>query len=59
MANSYPWIRGATVFNLDYAAAGWIPPTSEQSWFSLLNPDKSPRPAFSRIQQARQSGELP
>ncbi len=59
MANSYPWIRGATVFNLDYAAAGWIPPTSEQSWFSLLNPDKSPRPAFSRIQQARDTGELP
>lgn len=59
MANSYPWIHGATVFNLDYAAAGWIPPASEQSWFSLLNADKSPRPAFSRIQQARQSGDLP
>jgi polysaccharide biosynthesis protein PslG len=55
----YPWMAGATMFNLDYAAAAWIPATSEQSWFSLLNPDKSPRPAFLRIQQARQSGDLP
>jgi hypothetical protein len=59
LANRYAWIRGATVFNLDYAAASWIPSTSEQSWFSLLNADKSPRPAFSRMQQARNSGELP
>jgi hypothetical protein len=59
MANGYPWVSGATVFNLDYAAASWIPPSSEQSWFSLLDPDGSPRPAFSRIQQARQSGDLP
>jgi polysaccharide biosynthesis protein PslG len=59
MANTYPWIRGATTFNLDYAAVAWVSPTSEQSWFSLLNPDKSPRPAFSHIQQARRGGELP
>ena len=56
---AYPWIVGATVFNLDHAAAGSIPSASEQFWFSLLNPDRSPRAAFSRIQQARASGELP
>ena len=56
---TYPWIAGATMFNLDYAAAAWIPSTSEQSWFSLLNPDKSPRPVFNRIRLARQSGDLP
>jgi hypothetical protein len=55
----YDWIMGATVFNLDHAAVGSIGPSSEQHWFSLLNPDKSPRLAFSRIQQARISGELP
>ena len=60
MANTqYTWLRGATVFNLDYAAAGSIPSSSEQFWFSLLNPDRSPRPAYSRFQQARQSSELP
>jgi hypothetical protein len=55
----YAWIEGATVFNLDHAVVGSVPPTSEQFWFSLLNPDRSPRAAFSRIQQARASGELP
>ena len=34
----YDWIMGATVFNLDHAAVGSIAPTSEQHWFSLLNP---------------------
>jgi hypothetical protein len=55
----YPWIAGATMFNLDYATVGYIPSTSEQHWFSLLNPDESPRPAFIAIRDARQSGVLP
>jgi Cellulase (glycosyl hydrolase family 5) len=55
----YPWIAGATLFNLDYATVNYIPPTSEQYWFSLLNPDKSPRQAFSAIRDARQRGVLP
>jgi polysaccharide biosynthesis protein PslG len=59
MANaSYPWIIGATVFNLDHAAAG-IPPSSEQFWFSMLNPDRSARPALNRFRQARSDGTLP
>ncbi|MDQ3808839.1 MAG: hypothetical protein M3336_00950, partial [Chloroflexota bacterium] len=55
----YAWIMGATVFNLDHATLPTIPQSSEQHWFSLLNPDGSPRLAFSRIQQARHSGALP
>ncbi len=53
----YPWLLGATVFNLDYAVN--VPQTSERGWFSLLNADRSPRLAYSRIQQARASGYLP
>ena len=53
----YPWLLGATVFNLDYASN--MPKTSERGWFSLLNADRSPRLAFTRIQQARASGYLP
>jgi hypothetical protein len=55
----YPWIAGATMFNLDYATVGYIPSNSEQRWFSLLNPDKSPRQSFLAIRDARQSGALP
>jgi hypothetical protein len=58
-ATQYPWLLGATVFNLDFAANTALPKTSERTWFSLLNPDRSPRPAFLKIQQARASGYLP
>jgi hypothetical protein len=58
-STEYAWVQGATMFNLDYATVGGIPASSEQFWFSLLNPDKTPRAAFNRIKQARTSGELP
>jgi hypothetical protein len=57
-ATQYPWLLGATVFNLDYAANTSLP-KSERTWFSLLNPDRTPRLAFQKIQQARASGYLP
>jgi hypothetical protein len=60
MASSqYPWLLGATVFNLDYASNASLSSTSERGWFSLLNPDRSPRLAFTRFRQARASGYLP
>jgi hypothetical protein len=54
----YTWLMGATVFNLDYAAAT-LPGGSERPWFSLLNSDKTPRPAYLWIQAARIGGYLP
>jgi len=55
-STQYTWLLGATVFNLDYAA--YLPATSERPWFSLLNADKTPRLAYSKIQEARASGYL-
>ncbi|MGH2354829.1 MAG: hypothetical protein ACRDI2_01550 [Chloroflexota bacterium] len=60
LANTtYPWIAGAMLFNLDFATVPWVPPTSAMHWFSLLNPDRSPRPAYDRLKDARASGALP
>jgi hypothetical protein len=56
---NYPWIAGAMVFNLDYALASENSPASERYWFSLLNPDGSPRQAFTAFQAARRDGRLP
>jgi polysaccharide biosynthesis protein PslG len=58
MAQAYPGMAGATLFNLDYAAAG-RPPSSEQYWFSLLDQARAGRLAYDRISQGRASGELP
>jgi hypothetical protein len=56
-STQYTWLMGATVFNLDYATNQ--PQSSERYWFSLLNTDQSPRPAYSAIQSARATGYLP
>jgi len=63
MANgNYPWIRGAMLFNFDYATVPWNAPTSEKYWFSLTT--SSPNgpmetTALARFKQARASGTLP
>ncbi len=63
MANgNYPWIRGAMLFNFDYATVPWNPQTSEKYWFSLTtNSVNGPvdSPALLRLKAARQSGILP
>jgi len=56
---NYPWFLGANLFNLDYATVPWNSPSGAPYWFSLLNPDRSPRPAYDRIRDARRSGLLP
>jgi hypothetical protein len=63
MANgNYPWIRGAMVFNFDYATVPWNSPTSEKTWFSLTTNSGSElveSSALQRFKQARGSGALP
>jgi hypothetical protein len=58
-STDYPWLLGATLFNLDYASMKGLPANSERPWFSLLNADRTPRLAYLQIQQARASGYLP
>ena len=57
-STNYPWLIGATIFNLDYAANRGLPSTSERPWFSLLNADRSPRQAYLEFQSARINGFL-
>ena len=64
MANAqYPWLMGATLFNLDYALIGGLPKTSERYWFSLLTRSNTgdfvPTLAYTKIKDARASGYLP
>lgn len=50
--DDYPYVSVAFIWNLNFSV-GWGEqgnPLHEQAAFSLLNPDYSPRPAFSRIQ---------
>lgn len=62
-STNYPWLMGATIFNLDYAANRGLPSTSERPWFSLLKLSTdgklTPYPAYTAIQSARATGFLP
>ena len=59
MANAnYSWIRGAMLFNFDYATVPWNPQSQEKFWFSLLDQSGNERPALAAIKKARTTGVL-
>jgi polysaccharide biosynthesis protein PslG len=51
-----PWIGVMTLWTV--ADPGWSP-NDEQVWWSVTNPDGSPRPAYDRLLQARAANQLP
>jgi hypothetical protein len=53
--NWAPWIGVMTLWNM--ADPNWGP-DREELWWSVTNPDGSPRPAYTRLQQARRDGPL-
>jgi hypothetical protein len=59
----YPWLLGATIFNLDYASIANLPKASERYWFSLLTRSGGgelvPTLAYTKLKEARASGYLP
>jgi len=54
--NWSPWIGVMCLWNL--AAPGWTQ-QNEEYWWSISNPDGSPRAAYNRLLDARRSGQLP
>jgi hypothetical protein len=51
-----PWIGVMNLWNL--AAPGWTR-NNEEYWWSITNPDGSPRPAYNALLDARRNGTLP
>jgi hypothetical protein len=43
---NWDWMRGMLIFNLDHSTAPWHGKDTSLYWFSILNSDHSPRPAF-------------
>jgi len=48
---NWPWMGVMFVFNLDFSMLPWYPTCDPMRWFSILNPDGSPRPAYTALQQ--------
>lgn len=45
----WPWAQAAFIFNLDFSTAPWYPAGEQMRWYALLNPDGSPRPAYTAL----------
>ena len=55
-ANWTPWIGVMALWTIADPAWG---PQDEQVWWAVTNPDGTTRPAYDRLLQARETGELP
>lgn len=51
--NDWPWVEAAFLFNLDFSTAPWYAASNQMRWFAILNPDRTPRPAYSALRQYR------
>ena len=54
----WSWLGGMVAFNMDFDTVPWNPPTMGAYWFSLLNPDRSARPAYGAMRDLAKPGAM-
>jgi len=47
----WPFVQGIFIFNLDFSTVPWYPAREPMRWYAILNPDGTPRPAYSQLRQ--------
>ena len=52
----WPWVEAAFLFNLDFSTAPWYTASEQMRWFAIMNPDRTPRPAFTALGAYRREG---
>jgi hypothetical protein len=45
----WPWVHAVFLFNLDFGSVPWYTAAEPMRWYAILNPDRTPRPAYSNI----------
>ena len=45
----WPLVRALFLFNLDFSSVPWYPAAEPMRWYAILNPDRTPRPAYTNI----------
>lgn len=53
--HEWPFIRAMFLFNLDFSTVPWYPAAEPMRWYSILNPDRTPRPAYTQLRQLTHS----
>lgn len=49
LIEEWPWVQAVFLFNLDFSTAPWYRAGEQMRWYALLNPDGSPRPAYTAL----------
>ena len=45
----WPFVKAFFLFNLDFSTVSWYPASEPMRWYAILNPDRTPRPAYTRL----------
>ena len=46
VAADWPYVGAIFLFNLDFASVPWYTASEPMRWYAVLNPDRTPRPAY-------------
>ncbi|MBI4320684.1 MAG: hypothetical protein HY675_19505 [Chloroflexi bacterium] len=46
---NWPWMAVMMLFNLDFSMVDYYPPEEPMRWYSIVNADYSPRPAYTAL----------
>ncbi len=47
----WPFVQAFFLFNLDFSTVPWYPAAEPMRWYAILNPDRTPRPAYTILRQ--------
>jgi len=45
----WPFVKAVFLFNLDFSTVPWYPAAEPMRWYAILNPDRTPRPAYTEL----------
>ncbi len=52
----WPWMGAIFVFNLDFSSVPWYEAREIMRYYAVLNPDRSPRPAYTQLRMLARGG---
>jgi GH35 family endo-1,4-beta-xylanase len=51
-AEEWPFVDAIFLFNLDFSTVPWYPAAEPMRWYSILNPYRTPRPAYTALRDS-------
>jgi hypothetical protein len=51
MQSDYPFVDAIFIFNLDFSTVPWYTASEPMRWYAILNPDRTPRPAYTDLRR--------